>query len=212
MQEMQAVNRRLRPHGWLASLLLLCGLAAAQQPALLGPANYSAVMVIHLRGGATQHMAVAKRGRMWRSTIAMPGRGSMVQLINLKTGMAYMIMPPMCMQRALPSLPPAGVLAQAQRDHARITDLGPAVVRVGDRSYAVEHRRVDDQHAGKGYVVDAYTANALQNFPVKTVMQQNGRSTTVSYRHIRLAVPAASLFVPPAHCSAMPGLPGMPHF
>ncbi len=210
MREIQAVNRRLRPHGWLAGLLL-CGLAAAQQPALLGPASYSAVMVIHLRGGATQQMAVAKRGRMWRSTITLPGRGSMVQLINFKTGMAYMIMPQMCMQHVLPNLPPAGVLAQAERDHAQITDLGPTVVQVGGHRYAVEHRRVEDQRAGKHYVVDAYTANALQNFPVKTVLRQNGKSTTVSYRHIRLTAPPAALFAPPAHCGAMPGLPGMPH-
>ncbi len=202
------------PHSlkWLLCLCLLAGGLAGQRPATpFGPTDYSAVMVIHLKGGATQRMAIAKRGMMWRSRIAIPGH-TMTELINLKTRMAYMIMPGMCMKHALPNLPPGGMLAQAQQNHAQTVDLGPATVTTGDgKTYACEHSRVTYTVHGKKQTMDVYAAKALKNFPVKLTTMQNGHTVTVTYEHIHLTPPAASLFAPPAHCGGMPGMPGFPH-
>ncbi len=193
---------------WLLCMCLLAGGLAAQTPATpFGPADYSAVMVIHLKGGATQRMAIAKRGAMWRSQIAIPGH-TMTELINLNTRTAYMMLPQMCMKHALPNLPPGGMLAQAQQNHAKTVDLGPATVTTGDgKTYACEHSRVTYSQQGKKQTIDVYAAKSLHNFPVKLTTVQNGRTVTVTYEHIHLTPPAASLFVPPAHCSGMPGFP-----
>ncbi len=197
----------------LSGGLLLLAMAAAAQMPQFGPQDYSAVMVIHLKGGATQRMAVAKRGMMWRSKLAIPGHsGGMIQLINLTTRTMYMIMPQMCMKHALPNLPPGGALAQAQEHHPKVADLGPATVTTGDgKTYACEHSRVTYNIQGKIHTIEVYAAKDLKNFPVKLTMQQNGHKVTVTYEDIKLTPPAASLFAPPAHCGGMPGMPGFPH-
>ncbi len=196
----------------LAAFLLLGGVLAAQgKGPVLGPSNYSATMVIHLKGGATQRMAIAKRGSKWSSTVAMPGNRSMHQIVLFDTKMMYMMMPGMCMAHPLTSLPPAGVLEEAYQHHATITDLGPAKVEVGEKSYVCEQRRVVyTAKSGERYDMRVFTANDLQNFPVKIIMTNHGRTTTVTYENIRLSPPAAAEFAPPVNCRAMPGIPGMP--
>lgn len=191
---------------------LLAGVLTAQGTGqMFGPANYSAVMVIHLKGGATQSMDIAKQGTKWSSQIEMPGHGSMHQIILFDQKMMYMVMPQMCMSRPMPDLPPAGVLDEAYRNHAQITDLGPATVSVGGKSYACEQRKVVyTDNTGAGYVIYVFTANDLQNFPVKMIMTSHGSTTTVTYEQISLTPPAATLFVPPANCNSMPAIPGMP--
>ena len=201
-----------RPSRLPLASLLLAGLLAAQGTGqMFGPANYSAVMVIHLKDGATQSMDIAKQGTKWSSQIQMPGHGSMHQIILFDQKIMYMVMPQMCMSRPLPSLPPAGVLDEAYRNHAQITDLGPATVAVGGKSYACEQRKVVyTDKTGTGWVMYVFTANDLQNFPVKMIMTSHDSTTTVTYEQISLTPPADSLFVPPAHCGAMPAMPGMP--
>ncbi len=198
---------------WMIPLLaLMAGRLSAQDTVqMFGPANYSAVMVIHLKDGATQSMDIAKQGTKWSSQVQMPGHGSMHQIILFDKKIMYMVMPQMCMSRPLPDLPPAGMLDEAYRNHAQITDMGPATVVVGEKSYACEQRKVVyADKTGAEYVMYVFTANDLQNFPVKMVMTSHGSTTTVTYEQISLTPPAATLFVPPENCRSMPTIPGMP--
>lgn len=201
-----------RPRCLSLPFLFLAGLLAAQGTGqMFGPSSYSAVMVIHLKDGATQSMNIAKQGTKWSSQIQMPGQGSMHQIILFDQKIMYMIMPQMCMSRPLPNLPPAGILDEANQNHAQITDLGPATVAVGGKSFACEQRKVVyTDKTGVAYVMNVFTANDLQNFPVKMIMTSRGSTTTVTYEQIDLGAPAATLFEPPANCRAMPAIPGMP--
>ena len=180
-------------------------LAAQTTSAMFGPANYSAVLVIHT-GTGTMRMAVAKRGMEWRQSMPMSHGAYELMLFDEKKIFVVMPQAHMCMSHVFPSAPPAGVLAEAEKHHAKVTDLGPATVQVGGKTYACEHRRVDyTDKSGQRYLMDVYTANALENFPVKMTMAARGKTTTVEYEDIRLSPPpAAPLFIPPAHCIATP--------
>ncbi|HUX68163.1 MAG TPA: hypothetical protein VMV31_11810 [Terriglobales bacterium] len=195
----------------LGGMVLLTAPLAAQGSSPFGPTDYSATMVIQLPTGGRQRMEIAKRGMAWRTTLAMGGRGgSMYTLMLLDKKVMYMVMPQgMCMQRGLGDLPPGAMLDEAAKQHAQVTDVGPETVTIAGKSYATEHRRVQATDAqGQSRVMEVWTANDLQNFPVKEVMAGKGGTTTVEYEDIDLTAPAAALFAPPAHCGGMPGMPG----
>ncbi len=177
----------------------------AQQGSILGPQDYSAVMVIHT-GGKTIRQNVAKRGLKYRQIMQIPGRPPMTTLMMLDTHKMYMIMSPqMCMESPLGQMPPLAQLQQEAKKQGHVKDLGPATITVGGHSYATEHLRMTyTTKKGQTFTSDVWTANALHHFPVQ-IETPDGK-TRITYQNIKLSSPSAALFIPPANCHSMGGM------
>jgi hypothetical protein len=160
--------------------------------------HFSATMTMGAGNGMA--MKVYKSGQQFRTDMAS-GEYTVADLAAHKI---FMVMPTgMCMQM------PAQMSRQpnpfAAGGKVTVQQLGTATLE--GHACRIEQVTVTAPGAPP-QTMKVWSATDLRGFPLRVEMQHNGTTMQLNYSDVSLAAPAASLFIQPANCRSMPGMPG----
>ncbi len=190
-----------RAVGWLG--LVVLPVALAQAPASpFAIKQFSATMQMAAGPAGGMAMKIYKSGEHYRTD--MPAGGYMV--MDLTTHKSFMVMPTgMCMEMPGQMGAGRGPNPFATRGTVTVEPLGSDTID----GHACRVERVTVTAPGEAaHVMKVWSATDLKGFPLRVETESNGRTVQINYKDVSLAAPDAKLFVQPANCRTMPGMPG----
>ena len=173
--------------------------------------HFSATQVLLLSDGRTMTQKVYIDGKKVR-TEPMNGSSSTPQMINIlliDSGSMYMIMPQnhMCMRQKLDPAKMSQYTGLQKSPDVTIQHLGSTRLDGHPAEITLTTTKLPDGKTGK---MKIWSATDLEGAPLKEIVTVAGHPPmTILYKNIDPHRPDPSLFVPPAHCRALPSMGDM---
>ncbi len=176
-----------------------------------GSPHFSATQIMLLGNGRTMKQKVYIDGMKVR-TEPMIGSSSTPQMINILligSGNMYMIMPrnQMCMRQKLDPATMSQYKGLQKSPDVTVQHLGSTRLDGHPAEITLVTTKLPDGKTGR---MKIWSASDLKGAPLKEIVTMAGHPpVTILYKNIDPHRPDPSLFVPPAHCRAFPGMGGM---